>query len=280
MKRKMNKIFAVATMLMLTEICLAQTTSLPYSTGFENNNPPSWQVFRKGAQDPTSIWTLNTVGAYAGTKYLYHGYPTSGTTVTDDWYVSPPFAFTTGGNLDSFRASFAGFGMPDVGDTVAIYLLTGSADPALATSKKLLLDFRGSNYQSGIGWKKFTGITIPNTPGTSYIAFRYRTVNNWMDVSFDNLSVSGKGGASGVFDNSLGGRLFKVSTCPTCASLTIENAIGANASLLNGNGQQVLQVVLNTENVTTDISSLPVGIYFLLLKDKLGNHSIVKVLKN
>jgi len=68
--------------------------------------------------------------------------------VTDDWFVSPPFNFSNGGKLDSISFWFGGFGIPALSDTVAIYLVQGSSDPALATSTTTLLDFRAGNYQN------------------------------------------------------------------------------------------------------------------------------------
>ncbi len=175
-----------------TTLTTKAQTSLPYFTGFDNSlQQAGWQEFRKG--DPAVYqWTLTNMSPYSSSTHLRHDYPVGGTFETNDWYVSPPFNFSAGGKIDSVRAYFSGFSKPGdfYDDTVAIYLLQGSPDPALATSHTLLFDFRGANYQNDDVWRKFSNISIPPTAGQSYIAFYYKTVISWLDVRFDNLSLS------------------------------------------------------------------------------------------
>lgn len=170
----------------------AQTT-LPYFTGFDSEaQKTGWQEFRKGVMG-TYHWNFQNMAAYSAPGCVTHSYPVGGTDTTKNWFVSPPFALTSGGKLDSLRYAFTGFGVPGPGDTVAIYLLRGSADPALATSRTLLYDFRGANYVGDNAWRKLDPITIPAAPGSCYIAIYYRTAANWLDVRFDNFRISGSG---------------------------------------------------------------------------------------
>lgn len=172
-------------------------TALPYFSGFDNATQKNgWQIFRKG--DPAlNNWQYAATVPYSGTDCIYHGYPVGGSVATDDWFVSPPFTITSNGKLDSLRYSFSGFGVPAVGDTLAIYIIKGNADPALATTKTIIHDFRGDKYTNDNTWRLLSNITIPQTTGTFYIAIRYKTINNWLDVKFDNFRVSG-GGTTGV----------------------------------------------------------------------------------
>ncbi len=174
----------------------AQTT-LPYFTGFDSDaQKTGWQQFKKGAVTQGYDWQYVTMSPFTAPNCLQHNYPVGGATATQNWFVSPAFNFSPGAKIDSLRYAFSGFGVPAAGDTVAVYLLKGNADPALATSRTLLYDFRGNNYASDNVWRNLTGINIPATTGSCYIAIYYRTVNNWLDVRFDNLKVRSLGSTS------------------------------------------------------------------------------------
>lgn len=174
----------------------AQTT-LPYFTGFDSDaQKTGWQKFKKGAAVQTNEWQYAAMGAFSAPNCLQHNYPVGGTEATKNWFVSPAFNFAPGAKIDSLRYAFSGFGVPAAGDTVAVYLLKGNADPALATSRTLLYDFRGNNYANDNVWRNLTSINIPATTGSCYIAIYYRTVNNWLDVRFDNLKVRSLGSTS------------------------------------------------------------------------------------
>lgn len=161
-----------------------------YFTGFDTpDEQAGWQLFQKGVQNNTYAWEFS-LGTFTAPNCLAHYYPVGGTMVLDDWMVSPAFDFSQGGSIDSLWYHFTGFGTPMAGDTIAIYVLNGNADPDLATSKQMLIDYT-VDYVSENLWKKDSNITISgNLPGNSYLAFRYTTVVNWLDVKFDNIFVS------------------------------------------------------------------------------------------
>ena len=109
-------------------------TPLPYYTGFDNaSEKAGWTEYRKG-DNGLYQWKFININPVSAPGVLLHNYPVGGSVPTDDWFVSPPFNFSNGGKLDSIYFSFTGFGVPALIDTVAIYLLQGNADPALATT--------------------------------------------------------------------------------------------------------------------------------------------------
>jgi hypothetical protein len=168
----------------------SQIITNTYSTGFDNAaEQAGWTQYKTGVQTGFSDYDIVPNDAYSAPNCLYHPYPVGGSEETIDWYVSPVFDFSAGGKIDSLRCAFSGFGNPATDDTVAIVLLKGSQNPALATSKVLLYDFRGADYANDDTWRRFTNINIPATSGQSYLAFKYRTVINWLDIHFDNLTV-------------------------------------------------------------------------------------------
>lgn len=255
----------------------AQTTPLPYFTGFEDVMPPAvWQSIRKGAADPTYIWTIDNTTPYAGNLSLSHKYPVGGAAATDDWYVSPAFLLTDGGKIDSLRHQFSGFGTPLAGDTIAIYLLKGNPDPALATSKTLLYDFRDAKYTADYNWNKTTNIIIPPTTGNAYIAIRYRTVNNWLDVRFDNIKISSnKSSSIGTIYKQ--GTDFTVYPVPAINSLTINAAIAFKwIEVYDVMGRMMSR---QSFQPTIDLSSYPAGIYSVLLYDEDHKKGAVSIIK-
>lgn len=170
---------------------LCAQTPLPYFTGFDNAaQKTGWTEYRKGSTS-NGGWDYTSLSAYTAPSALVHSFPVGGTAPTTDWFVSPAFNFSNGGRIDSIRRTFAGFGSPGESDTIAIYLLTGSPDPSLASSAVLLYDFK-TNYTKTGEWELDSGINIPSKSGSSYIAFKYSTTENWLDVSFDNIRISGK----------------------------------------------------------------------------------------
>lgn len=158
--------------------------SLPYYTGFNNQQEQSgWKQYRLGD-------TLNTFYQWEmNGSELLHNYPVGGTQETDDWMVSPSIDFSNGAIIDSLRFKAGGFGMPFGVDTVAMYLVKGDQNPGLASSLTLLELFTDSSYNNNNIWKTYYNYSISAFSDSGYIAFRYKTVVNWLDVSFDDLYI-------------------------------------------------------------------------------------------
>ena len=166
-------------------------TDLPYFTAFDNSSQTEgWQEYRLGAESEFYYWEISSASPFSAPSCLSHNYPVGGSELTDDWFVSPGFNLPDGGTIDSLRYAFSGFGVPQDGDTVAVYVLTGSQDPANATSMTMIMDFRGEDYASDNTWRILSDVSIPASNETTYLAFRYTTVVNWLDVRFDNLRIS------------------------------------------------------------------------------------------
>jgi hypothetical protein len=166
-------------------------TSLPYITGFDNTTEQAgWTLYRKGSTIGSPwAYSIQSQLPYSGTKCLIHYYPVGEQTL--DWFVSPAFDFSAGGKIDTLRFAFTGFSSaPSSSDTVAVFLLSGSPDPDLATAKISLIDFRNANYVNDDVWRDTNTIVIPPTAGLSYIAFKYKGSSSWLDVRFDNLALS------------------------------------------------------------------------------------------
>jgi hypothetical protein len=255
----MNKTLMTGTLLSLFLCSKASAqTALPYTTGFDNTAQKSgWKIFRKGDAGLYN-WGYTGTVAYSAPECVYHNYPVGGSTATDDWFVSPEFNFSSGGSIDSVRNRFAGFGLPRPGDTVAIYLLTGNPDPALAGGKILLYDYRGSSYMNDNTWRLTAPVTIPAHSGPAYIAFRYYTVVNWLDVRFDNLGLSSSG--TGVSEIATAPQLFYYPN-PATATLHFNTNAGIQRiAIMDISGKILLDQPFER---TINIAHLPCGTYFV-----------------
>jgi hypothetical protein len=190
MKTTLNTLFTVA--LSCSFMAAGAQTSLPYRTGFDTPDEKSgWTQHRKGSTDFYN-WGYSSGGAYSAPTCLFHDYPVGNddAEVVTDWFVSPKFAFPSGGMVDSIKVNvFAIIGSATADDEFGIYLLKGSADPAMATVTKLA-DLTGM-VTSSVDWEDTGKFVIPPTTGDCYIALKYRATNNWFTPKADNIVIKG-----------------------------------------------------------------------------------------
>lgn len=260
----MKTTLTLFTFLCITTSLLAQT-SLPYYSGFNNETEnDGWEEFNLGATESFYYWsTSNTT--------LSHDYPVGGTVPTEDWWVSPEFDFSSGATIDSLKYRFSGFGNPAAGDTIALYIINGAKNPENASAIIMLRGYTDANYQNDNVWRTDTAIHIPAFSGESHLAFRYTTTDNWLVASFDDLYISGS--TVGVKEG--GNMKFSIYPNPTTDILYINSHLKGEIELFNIAGNKVLEQNKNNPQTVLDISSLPSGVYFL----HLGNR-IQKIIKN
>ncbi|MFZ6052507.1 T9SS type A sorting domain-containing protein [Halocola ammonii] len=237
-------------------------TELPYFSGFDNDDQTNgWEEHRLGAQSDFYFWDVSSFSPFSDPNNLEHTYPVGGKELTDDWFISPGFDLPEGGTIDSLRHAFSGFGVPQAGDTIAIYALTGSQDPESASSRTLLIDFRGDNYVADNSWRMISDIEIPPGDETVYIAFRYVTVVNWLDVRFDNLRIS-----SNTIDNTteqIKDQSVIIYPNPTSDQLMLSGADNFDSEVRIYSTSGRLICIKTLSNGSLNISDLPSGNYSL-----------------
>ncbi|MCC6369373.1 MAG: T9SS type A sorting domain-containing protein [Bacteroidia bacterium] len=259
-------------LLFFTGIMLSLNAQAPlsYFTGFDTPaEQAGWTMFRKGAASSYS-WSIEQTG-YSAANCLAHYYPVTSSAPTNDWYVSPVFNFAGGGKIDSLRTNFSGFGTPGTSDTIGIYLFKGSNNPSQASSIIKLFSFQNGTYTNDGLWHLVTNISIPAQSGNSYLAFKYFTLNNWLDVKFDNFKVKinstvGLADVKTSFDN--------VGVYPNPATNLITLYAGENAlrnekyelKIYNALGELVLtKHVRPNESAELNLSN---GVYFYRIEDE------------
>lgn len=249
----------------------AQVT-LPYATGFDDATQKNgWTEYKKAATQ-YSHWSYAGANAHSAPNCVGHDYsPSTGITLTDNWFVSPGFNISNGGKLDSVWYAFSGFSMPADGDTIALYLLNGSQDPAAATSTTLLYDFRGIEYQTDSKYRVKANTILPPASGMSYLAIRYRNTDcssKWLTTYFDNINISGSSvglssiekipEAIAVYPNPSTG-IVTVKHSTNMQSVTVQNEIG-----------QIVFQSLHSDNqpaTEIDLSDKPKGMYIISVQE-------------
>lgn len=264
---KKTVIFTILGFFVLLNFPLSAQVSLPYYSGFDNAMQKlGWAEYKKAATT-FSHWNYGGSGFSAPNCVGHDFSPSSGITLTDNWFVSPAFSIQNGGKLDSIRYLFSGFSTPEAGDTIGIYLLNGSPDPGLATSKQLLFDFRGDDYANDNTYHIKTNIDLPAYSGLCYIAIRYRNSDcssKWLTAYFDNIAISG----NGVGINESDAFASSVHVYPNPANGTIfvdsQEAISA-LEIYNIQGEKVYSELSSTQLIQQkiDLSACPSGIYFV-----------------
>ena len=224
---------------------------LPYNTGFENGSEQTgWVQYKKGTQSSFYEWEYQANQGFANSIALMHYYPVGGSVATDDWFVSPAFLIPTGGTLDSLRYSFSGFGVPQAGDTVFVYLLFGDQDPDVANTAIVLYEFAGVNYQNDDTWRLLSSLTLPAQPGgDSYLAFRYKTVSNWLDVRFDNVAINGNS-AAGIVETKTEHAVIYPNPSNGSISLKMDNehASECNFQLYDLTGKLIHEILVSNDH--------------------------------
>lgn len=253
-----------------------QTPPLPYYENFDTSATARWTAYQLGTTNPDDFpWNITVHNPYSQAFSMMHTCNT-GTAQANDWTVCKnSFSFATGGKIDSIRSWITGTQPPATGDTIGIYLLTGNRDPDLASAKILLHDFRGSNFQTG-SWVKTTNITIPPTPGTSYIAFRYKTANNCINIFLDNMRLSGNA-ATGITPVFKADEDFKTVPNPVINNLAIQTK--EQFEIINIYDVVGRKVFTQFFQPTINIAALQQGTYILELIGKNGQRGIQRIVK-
>lgn len=277
-------ILTLSVLFLISSICFAQAGSgewnQVFSTGFDTKKEQAeWIQYDLGEENTSYVWVFDQNSPNSEPYCLGHWYPVGGMEITNHWMVSPLIQLDAGGRIDSLWSAFGGFGLPYNQDTVALYAFQGNQDPSLANNFQLIRLFTDTTYMNDQVWKKHENLEIPNITGDAYLAFRYQTIINWLDVKFDDLYVS-KELFVGIEEQNYLANSVQLISNPVKNELRLKNDVldeEVNATLINAKGQELNLFKLNTIT-TIDVSDLKSGIYFVNLKTKTAN-SVIKVIK-
>ncbi|MEM6343902.1 MAG: T9SS type A sorting domain-containing protein [Bacteroidota bacterium] len=244
---------------LMTSLSLRAQTTLPYYTGFNDSSEQAgWTQYRLGAgSNPSYQWEFTT-------NSLLHFYPVGGTDVTDDWMVSPPFDFANGGMIDSLRYRFAGFGTPFGVDTIALYVLTDHPHPDTASSQTIIRLYTDSTYLNDNVWRTDSALAVPAHNGSSYLAFRYKTIVNWLDATIDDLYIDG---SSVSIEQAWLAQNLRLYPNPSDGWVQLElskQAAVEGVELLSLAGETI--ALEDQGNYTFDLRHLAAGTYFIRLQ--------------
>lgn len=247
-------------------------TPLPYSTGFDNaGQQAGWTQYRTGHLS-TSDWGYSAIGSPSAPNHLYHDYPVGGasTDTVRDWYVSPPFDFSTGATLTCKVNVYTITGSTMPSDGLKVMLLTGSANPALATVTELydLLPLVTSTST----YTQLTPIAVPATAGSSRIAFFYQATNNWNTPGIDDVVIAASG--VGITEQPTGAVEVNVFPNPGTGPFTLEvrdaRYVGRSLRLQLYDKRGALVAERNFRDRARLDVPMAEGTYVYLLRDEQG----------
>jgi hypothetical protein len=254
----------------LTSFIVKAQTPLPYSTGFDNAAEQlGWQEFRTGHLSNYS-WDFSNIGnnAPSSPNVLWHDYPVGGseTDTVQDWLVSPPFNFASGGSLAAMKVMvYSIMGSATPVDELKIFLLTGSNDPDDATTITELDDLTDM-VSSSLVFVDLPAVPIPATPGTSYLALRYQATNNWFTIQIDDIEITGA--PEGIGEEHAEGMALSLYPDPAVDVLNVSlggERVNASALVFDAAGKQVL--LGNVRHGMIDVAALSSGSYVLQVND-------------
>ena len=187
--KKLTKTIAIIIGVLVGQNVQAQSL---YYTGFDTDGEKAnWTQFQKGKVQ-TAKWEVIGNGV-SGPSKLSHSAPTGDADKDSlvNWYVSPKFDFSEGGVIDSLKFNYFCFMNTFFAEQVVqVYLLVGSKDPSLASSKTVLADFTSIYSGDNSLWKDTGKFVIPNTAGDCYIAFKFVAIDGWSSIAYDNIYIT------------------------------------------------------------------------------------------
>ena len=245
---------------LLSLIIISSLVSIGQLYNFDTTeNQNEWTQYQLGEISQFYEWEFDQASSHSAPFSLVHYYPVGGNDPVDDWIVSPEIDLSLGGIIDSLHYSYGGFGTPFEADTLALYILEGSPDPNLASSKTLIYNFADSIYITDNLWHG-AHIELENFSDQSYLAIRYSTDNNWLDVRFDDINII-PSTVSVNEENELF-KSFSLFPNPSSDLLIINSALqNTDWRITNQTGKTIL---MGKEN-KIDISTLTSGHYLITI---------------
>lgn len=245
-------------------VVYAKTYSIPYSTGFEDNQDG---LFWTAIGNPSAYygWSINT-SKYLALDGKYAQFKTGGkSTPVDAWLVSPGISFTKGTYTLTYYANGGS------SDTHSWEVMLGQRQDDLS-SYQVEID-RHEEVKVN-GWEnKFTANFDVPANGVFYIGLHGFTKSTYASLRIDNLSIVAS--ATGIGDVkaaegkiSVSGGVATVDAAAAVKTWTLTNVRGQVVMGGAGNGSAHLEVGL---------SAVPAGLYIMSVKTTDGGALVQKI---
>lgn len=245
-------------------VVYAKTYSIPYSTGFEDNQDG---LFWTAIGNPSAYygWSITT-SKYSALDGKYAQFKTGGkSTPVDAWLVSPGISFTKGTYTLTYYANGGS------SDTHSWEVMLGQRQDDLS-SYQVEID-RHEEVKVN-GWEnKFTANFDVPANGVFYIGLHGFTKSTYASLRIDNLSIVAS--ATGIGDVkaaegkiSVSGGVATVDAAAAVKTWTLTNVRGQVVMGGAGNGSAHLEVGL---------SAVPAGLYIMSVKTTDGGALVQKI---
>lgn len=248
---------------------LTSTASIPYSTGFEDDQDGSqWSFINKHGGN--TGWSITT-DYYAIDGKFAKSYTGGSSQLGDDWLMSPAIQFEAGDHTLTFDANGSSF------DKVTLDILLGTDKADVSTFTLTIKSFNNEKvYDTSYhpkGWKHFeVPFTVPSA-GVYYLGFHNKTPITYAYCKVDNLSITSS--SAGISDITATPDDVVISLAGDYLSVQAPTEI-ASVDIVDIQGRTVLSAQPDATSAIVETASLESGIYIIAVNLCNGSRATAK----
>lgn len=235
--------------------------ALPYGNNFNDINKIfDIELYNLGQKNQSWFWANNALTNNSINDSM------------DSWAVTPSLDMSKGAHVDSLSYNFSSLAKYIPGDTIGLYYLEGNRDPSVATRRVLLVSYlTPALFKNDDKWYLTSGINIPSSASSGYLAFRFVSSQQGLYVNFDNLVVAeGSIQSTGIIESKKSAELSFYPN-PTPGQVHFSKALSYR--LINALGAEVK----SEENVSeADFSELNAGVYYLITDNNTSQKLVIR----
>jgi hypothetical protein len=189
-----------------------------------------------------------------------------------DWFVSPPINFSSPGKLSLRTQVYAIANTAGPSDYFGIWFSAGIKDPTSGNFVEVVNLTNLASDQFGF-WIDTGQIDLPFTTDSGYIAFVYKSTDNWFDIHVDDVLIEVDSSVSLKEEQASHTIRVEIFPNPSNGDLTLQfnssSITQVELSVFNIIGEQVLHESIgispDTHELKLDLERFGKGIYFLNL---------------
>ena len=250
-------------------------SSLPFSEGFESTSalPSGWSVYNP---DNDATWEVDTAVAYSGSHCIafnnYDGDGNNSMTGNIDRIYLPAVNFTLPTEYLSFDVAYAPVSLSGYlyTDTLAVYYSTdcGTTWHIVYSKGGATLETAAtvsSNWApaSSSQWR-IENVNLSLLTGQSDVLIAFENRSDWANwIYIDNINISAN--PMGITSHDEISENVKVFPNPSHEMLNVEctDFIPETLTILNSQGEKIIDKKVNSSKIEVNIHSLSAGIYFI-----------------
>lgn len=248
-------------------VCASPIVDVPYTMGFETGEPTECITIENVNGSTTwSIFDGTTQSAYAGTKSIRYNW--NGTNPGNDWFYTSGLNLT-GGTTYTLQFYYKASDGPTYVENLDVKY--GTAPNAASMTSGTIVTLPGIATALASPFAVSTTNFTPTTSGVYYIGFHNTSIADQAFLYVDNITVDTALSNNDFTNSNLN---YYPNPVKNVLNLSDSKAI-SEVKIFNLLGQEVISKIVNSNEVTIDMSSLSSGNYIA----KVTSGDDIKVLK-